>query len=63
MVNKKELNWHQLLNGSGLNDYKALFGVDAFPTKFVLDPDGKILGKFRGEGEGFYRFLDEVLGG
>ncbi|MEZ4935012.1 MAG: TlpA disulfide reductase family protein [Saprospiraceae bacterium] len=63
VVNKKELKWRQLYNGTGLNDYKALFGVDAFPTKFVIDPEGKILGKFRGEGEAFYRFLDEVLGG
>ena len=45
------MEWIQIMNGEGLNNYSKMFGVTGYPTKFVLSPEGKILRKFVGEGE------------
>jgi len=49
-VAKDGLNWIQVLNnGDGDSaDVVKLYGVTAFPTKILLDKDGKILGRFVG---------------
>lgn len=55
-----EYNWHQVLNRDD-EDYILKYNVAGFPTKIVLDPEGKILGRFVGEDEGFYKKLDDLL--
>ena len=39
----------------------ALYGVKGFPTKVVIDPDGKVAKVIVGEDPAFYEYLDEVL--
>ena len=39
----------------------ALYGVRGFPTKVVVDPEGKVAKIIVGEAPGFYDYLDEVL--
>ena len=39
----------------------ALYGVRGFPTKVVVDPEGKVAKIIVGEDPAFYEFLDEVL--
>lgn len=47
-----------------VNDKSAvlarLYGMRAWPTQYVIDPEGKVLGKV--EGEGNFEVLDEVVG-
>ena len=39
----------------------ALYGVKGFPTKVVIDPEGKVAKVIVGEDPAFYDYLDEVL--
>ena len=50
-------NVHQSL----YNPVSVKYGVKAYPSKFVLDKDGKILMIFQGEDKKFYSFLDDLL--
>jgi thiol-disulfide isomerase/thioredoxin len=38
------------------------YGVEGFPTKVVIDPEGKLVKVIVGEDPAFYTFLDELLG-
>lgn len=42
---------------------QTAYGIEMYPTKIVIDPSGRILKRFEGESEEFYRYLDELLGG
>lgn len=60
-VEKSKMDWIHLMNGEDLNNYSKMFGVTGYPTKYVISPGGEVLGSFLGEGEHFYKFLDELL--
>ena len=36
--------------------------IQGFPTKIILDPDGKIVKTIVGEDKSFYTLLDELFG-
>ena len=38
----------------------ATYGVKAFPTKIIIDPEGIIVKIIVGESPEFYTFLDEL---
>jgi hypothetical protein len=38
-----------------------LYHVENFPTKIILDPEGKVAKVVVGESAGFYDYLDKVL--
>lgn len=62
-VKKHELPWPQVIDTDDISESVALsYGVKAFPTKFILDEEKKIRGRFVGENMAFYKKLDEVLG-
>lgn len=42
---------------------QTAYGVEAFPTKIVIAPSGRILKRFEGESEEFYRYLDSLPDG
>ena len=48
------LPWQQILNNEGIEkcDVTNLYNVFAFPTKILLDKDGKIIGRFTGTSMG-----------
>lgn len=54
------LTWTNLYNGDG-QDITVDYGLQAYPTKFILDPDGKIIDKFVGEGPALFKKLDELF--
>lgn len=41
-------------------DIPVLFGVEAFPTKLVLDPQGIVVARITGEDPAFYHLLDSL---
>lgn len=60
-VKKHDLKWLHVYNPQGstvLEDY----GVQGFPTKIMVGPDGKIVRAFVGETPDFYDFLDQTFG-
>lgn len=60
-IKDNHLNWTQLLNDESNNDISALYGVTSYPTKFIIDKDGKIIDKYTGEEDNFYKMIDEIM--
>lgn len=61
-IEKYELDWIHLFNDGDIEkDVSLKYGVEAYPTKIILNSDLEIIGKFEGEGEDFYKKLDELL--
>lgn len=58
--NNPQYRWHQLLSTSE-NDLILRFSVAGFPTKILIDQEGKIIDRFVGEDEEIYKKLDELL--
>ena len=60
-VEKHQLPWIHVYNSK---DSKVLsdYAVQGFPTKIVIDANGKIIKTIVGEDPAFYTLLDEVLG-
>ena len=48
ITDKPEYNWHHVLSRKD-EDYILKFSVAGFPTKIIVDPEGKIVGRFVGE--------------
>ena len=60
-VKKHELPWLHVYNprdSKVLNDY----GIQGFPTKIIVGPDGKIVKTIVGEDPAFYTLLDQLFG-
>ena len=60
-VEKYELPWLHVYNP---RDSKVLeqYGIQGFPTKIIVGPDGKIVKTIIGEDPAFYTLLDELFG-
>ncbi|MBO4826160.1 MAG: AhpC/TSA family protein [Prevotella sp.] len=60
-VAKNELPWLHVYNP---RDSKVLadYGIQGFPTKIILGPDGKIVKTIVGEDPEFYTLLDQLFG-
>lgn len=59
-VEKHELKWKHVYNP---NDSKVpeMYAITGFPTKIIIDPEGKIVKTVVGEDPDFYKFLDELF--
>ena len=57
---KQQYQWHHVLS-TKTEDYILKFSVAGFPTKIIVDPAGKIIGRFVGEDDEIYRKLDDLL--
>ena len=60
-VKNHELPWLHVRN-EGNPDVTVLYGISGFPTKIVIDAEGKISKVVVGESEDFYTYLDQLLG-
>ena len=60
-VEKHELPWKHVYCPE---DSKLLqtYGIQGFPTKLVIDPEGRLVKTIVGEDPAFYTFLDELFG-
>lgn len=63
-VAKYELPWINVINHtSNLEDDVSLkYAVMGYPKKLILDHEKNIVGVFEGEGDDFYKALDQLLG-
>jgi thiol-disulfide isomerase/thioredoxin len=57
---KPQYQWHHVLS-TKTEDYILKFSVAGFPTKIIVDPSGKIIGRFVGEDDEIYMKLDQLL--
>lgn len=57
---QKGMMWTNLVCGES-EEVTMAYGVSAFPTKIIIDTEGRIVGKFVGESPAFYQRLDELL--
>lgn len=62
-VEKDGINWMHVLNNYGKQDFDLVqkYGITGFPTKFLLDPQGKIVFKLIGGGKESEEMLDAKL--
>ena len=59
-VEKHELPWLHVRN-AGDPDVSILYAIQGYPTKIVVDPEGKIAKIVVGEDPAFYEYLDELF--
>ncbi len=59
-VEKHELPWLHVYN-AGNPDVSVLYAVPGYPTKIVVDPEGKIAKIVVGEDPAFYEYLDQLF--
>lgn len=55
------MDWPNILRGSGNEDLVTRFNVQGFPTKIVLDPQGKIIHRETGERAEFYSIVEDLI--
>lgn len=60
-VAEKALPWTNLLNGKDDADVSSLYAVKGYPTKIILDPEGRILKTILGESPEFYSYVDSLM--
>ncbi len=60
-IKQEGLQWTQLLNDPKTNDFTKQYNIDVFPTKIIIDKEGKILETFEGESNDFYEKLDSLM--
>ena len=64
-VEKHELPWAQVIENLDVSnidkDLSANYGVQVYPTKFLLDKNKRVIAKFEGEDDSFYERLDELM--
>ena len=58
-IAKYDMNWINLFASS--DEITDLYGVTGYPTKLLIDKDGKIIIKTIGENEEFYKKIDEIF--
>jgi thiol-disulfide isomerase/thioredoxin len=59
-IDRYELNWVNLFTEDETIADK--YGVEGYPTKIIIDKEGKIALKTTGEGDEFYDKMDELFG-
>lgn len=62
-VEEHQLPWLQVrCDDDHLEQLAMMYNIEGFPTKAVIDPEGKLVKVIVGEDPAFYPFLDELLG-
>ena len=67
-VKKHELPWKHVYNPRANGEEERAdnvlgkYGIQGFPTKIVISPEGKIVKTVVGEDPAFYALLDELFG-
>ena len=59
-VKEHELPWINVYNDNS-SAVNVMYGIMAYPTKIVIDPEGAILMREEGEGDDFYKKLGSVI--
>jgi thiol-disulfide isomerase/thioredoxin len=61
-VEQYELPWlHVRCPDEKMQELAGMYGIEGFPTKAVVSPEGKLLKVVVGEDPGFYTYIDQLL--
>jgi len=61
-VKANKLDWLHVINEKDIDkDVSFIYGIQGYPTKIILDKDRKIIARFAGESDDFYKKLDDLL--
>ncbi|MGE8292373.1 MAG: TlpA family protein disulfide reductase, partial [Sphingobacterium sp.] len=60
-IEQHELNWVQILNDKGSNNFVLRLNITGFPTKILVDPNGKIVYRSTGGGETSFDKMNEII--
>lgn len=60
-VKQNRLPWKHVYNPQGEGSILMLYAVDGFPTKMVVDPEGRVARLIVGEDPSFYPYLDALF--
>lgn len=60
-IKSNDLNWAHILNGTGDNDFVSRLNVTGFPTKILVDPNGKIVYRSSGGGVSSFQKMGEIM--
>lgn len=60
-VEKHQLPWIHVRNGNEEADLTVAYGIKGYPTKIVIDREGKIAKVVVGEDPAFYAYLDSLF--
>lgn len=60
-IEQHELNWVQILNDKGSNNFVLRLNITGFPTKILVDPNGKIVYRSTGGGETSFDKMSEII--
>lgn len=60
-VKDLSLPWIHVYNPKGIGDITGLYGIQGFPTKFIVGKNGELLKTVVGEDPEFYTSLDEIM--
>ena len=60
-MTKHGMNWPNIMVGKGEQDFVAKYNVQGYPTKILLDRNGKILLRYVGEKEDFYHDVEKLI--
>jgi peroxiredoxin len=58
-IEKYQIPWTNLLDKD--EKLKTEYGVEGFPTKIIINPEGIVAGRFLGEGNEFYTEMDSLF--
>ncbi len=63
-IEEDQMTWIQVLNNEGIADFDAVkaYGITAFPTKILLDKEGKIIARYVGDSAQFDDKIKEIFG-
>lgn len=62
-IEEDKLTWTQILNDEGQEECNVvrLYSITAFPTKILIDPEGKIVGRYQGNSKELDEKLKEIF--
>ena len=61
-VKELDLPWKHVYNPKGSTEILQKYEIEGFPTKVLVDPEGKLVKIVVGEDPNFYKYLDELFG-
>lgn len=63
-IEEDDIDWLQILNNEDIGKSNIVkdYGVTSFPTKFLLDREGKIIGRYHGNTDALEMKLKEIFG-
>lgn len=60
-VAANELPWTNLINGTEENNLPEKYAIKGYPTKIILDGEGRIIKTILGESPAFYNCIDSLM--